>query len=54
MQEAFTDDPDLEHLLLDSTMVRAHPCAAGAPRKRGAKEPRPWAEAAVASPARST
>lgn len=23
-------DPDLEHLLLDSTVIRAHPCAAGA------------------------
>lgn len=54
MQEAFADDPDLEHLLLDSTMIRAHPCAAGAPRKRGAKGHRAWAEAAVASPAKST
>lgn len=54
MQEAFADDPDLEHLLLDSTIIRAHPCAAGAPRKRGAKEPNPWAGAAAASPARST
>ena len=26
-------DPDLEHLLIDSTIVRAHPCAAGAPKK---------------------
>src|SRR5690349_23879777 len=24
-------DPDLECLLLDSTIIRAHPCAAGAP-----------------------
>ena len=54
MQEAFADDPDLEHLLLDSTVIRAHPCAAGAPLKRGAKERRAWAEAAVASPAKST
>ncbi len=37
MQEAFADDPDMEHLLLDSTMIRAHPSAAGAPLKRGAK-----------------
>jgi transposase len=29
------DDPDLEHVLADSTIVRAHPCAAGAPKKRG-------------------
>ena len=27
------DDPDLEHLLSDSTIVRAHPCAAGALKK---------------------
>ena len=54
MQEAFADDPDLEHLLLDSTIIRAHPCAAGAPLKRGAKGRRAWAEAAVASPAKST
>ncbi len=27
----FASDPDLEWLLLDSTIVRAHPCAAGAP-----------------------
>ncbi len=26
----FADDPDLEHGILDSTIVRAHPCAAGA------------------------
>ena len=31
----FSDDPDLEWLLLDSTIVRAHPCAAGAPKKNG-------------------
>ena len=29
---AFIDDPDMEWLLLDSTIVRAHPCAAGAPQ----------------------
>ena len=26
----FADDPDMEHGLVDSTVVRAHPCAAGA------------------------
>jgi transposase len=26
-------DPDLEWLMLDSTVVRAHPCAAGAEKK---------------------
>jgi transposase len=28
-------DPDLEHLLIDSTIMRAHPCAAGAQQKHG-------------------
>jgi len=31
----FSDDPDMEWILLDSTIVRAHPCAAGAPQKKG-------------------
>ena len=30
----FADDPDMEHGMIDSTIVRAHPCAAGAPKKR--------------------
>jgi transposase len=34
----FSDDPDMEWLLLDSTIVRAHPCAAGAPKKNGGQE----------------
>ena len=29
--------PDLEWLVLDSTTIRAHPCAAGASKKRGGK-----------------
>ena len=35
MMGHFSDDPDMEWLLLDSTIVRAHPCAAGAPKKNG-------------------
>jgi len=31
----FAQDPDLECLLLDSTIMRAHPCAAGAPAAQG-------------------
>jgi transposase len=31
MRTHFANDPDLEFLLLDSTIIRAHPCAAGAP-----------------------
>lgn len=36
-------------LLIDSTSIRAHPHAAGAPRKKGAPRRRVWAAAAVAS-----
>lgn len=50
-------DPDLEWLILDSTVVRAHPHAAGAKKKPtavGAKPSRPWAAAAAGSAPRST
>lgn len=33
MHQHFAEDPDLENVILDSTVVRAHPCAAGAPKK---------------------
>ena len=32
----FADDPDMEQGMIDSTIVRAHPCAAGAQKKWGA------------------
>lgn len=35
MHTHFANDPDMEALILDSTVIRAHPCAAGAPNKRG-------------------
>jgi transposase len=50
-------DPDLEWLILDSTVIRAHPCAAGAEKKatgRGARTSRRWAAAGAASGPRST
>jgi transposase len=50
-------DPDLEWLILDSTVIRAHPCAAGAGKKRtgpGDKRSRRWAAAAAALAPRST
>ena len=50
----FAQDPDLEHLIIDSTVVRAHPCAAGASQKTGDKEHRPWAGAEVGSAPKST
>ena len=53
LHQHFADDPDMEYLIIDSTVVRAHPCAAGAPPKRVAKQPRPWAGAAAGSAPRS-
>jgi transposase len=44
-------DPDLEWLLFDSTVVRAHQHAAGA---KGGKTPRRWADRGADSPRRST
>jgi transposase len=37
LHEFCASDTDLEHLLIDSTIVRAHPCAGGAPKKRADK-----------------
>ena len=43
-------DPDLEWLILDATIIRAHPHAAGAPKKRTARVDKTWsASAAVAA-----
>ena len=38
MHQHFVDDPDMEYLILDSTVIRAHPCAAGASKKSGGQE----------------
>jgi transposase len=49
-------DPDLEALLIDSTIVRAHPCAAGAEKKAtgpAARKHRPSAAAGADSAPRS-
>jgi len=35
MHRYFANDPDMESVMLDSTIVRAHACAAGAPRSAG-------------------
>lgn len=34
-------DPDLEYLLIDSTVIRAHPCAAGATKKTAGNKHKP-------------
>jgi transposase len=50
-------DPDLEWLLLDSTVVRAHPCAAGSKKSGTAAAARPskrWAAPGAASAPRPT
>jgi len=41
MLQHFSDDPDMESVLLDSTIVRAHPCAAGAQKNRVCPPSRP-------------
>jgi transposase len=33
----FSSDRDMEYLMIDSTIVRAHACAAGAQKKRAHK-----------------
>src|SRR5436305_15294181 len=33
LHQELTGNADLEHLLIDSTIIRAHPCAAGARKK---------------------
>lgn len=38
MHQHFVDDPDMEHLLIDSTVIRAHPCAAGALKRIGGQD----------------
>lgn len=50
-------DPDLEWLILDSTVIRAHPHAAGAKKKSmglGARTSRRWAAVGAGSGPRST
>jgi transposase len=54
MHQHFVDEPDMEHIILDSTVIRAHPCAAGALKKTVVKQRRPLAEAEVASAPKST
>jgi len=42
LHQHFADDPDMENGLLDSTVVRAHPCAAGASKKTAGRSNKPW------------
>ena len=38
MHQHFVDDPDMEYMHIDSTVVRAHACAAGALKRKGGQE----------------
>lgn len=44
-------NPDLEQLILDSTIIRAHPAAAGAKKKRTARAAKPTRNSAAAAAA---
>lgn len=49
MFEQFTDDPDMDSLMLDSSVIRAHVSAAGARHKKGGNKRKPLATVAVGS-----
>jgi len=46
-------DPDLENGMVDTTIVRAHACAAGAPKKTVDKRNKPWGAVGAASAPKS-
>jgi transposase len=48
------DLQEVHAIFFDSSVIRAHPHAAGAPKKGAAKSPRPWAAAGAGSGPRST
>jgi transposase len=50
----FIDEPDMEYLMVDSTVVRAHPCAAGALKKTEGKPSKPLGEVEEGSAQKST
>ena len=52
--EAVSDEPDMEWLAIDATVIRAQAQAAGAPLKRGARKPRLSGVRAVGSAPKST
>ena len=54
MHQYFVDDPDMENLIIDSTVVRAHHSAAGAPKKTVGKRPKPLVEVVAGSLQRFT
>ena len=51
LHQQVAHDPDLQEVFLDSTIVRAHACAAGQPKARRWRKP--WGAPAVASAPKS-
>jgi putative transposase len=51
---AVADDPDLQRVMIDATVVRAHACAAGAPKKTAGRRRRGSGARAAASAASCT
>jgi transposase len=49
----FANDVDMENVMLDSSVIRAHPCAAGAPKKEADKLPKLWDAPEAASAPKS-
>lgn len=54
MFEHFADDPDLESVMMDGSVVRAHACSAGAPHKKGVNRRKTSAIVGADSAARYT
>ena len=54
MHEFIASDRDMESLMIDSTIVRAHPCAAGASKKTVGKPRNRWGAAGAGSAPKST
>jgi transposase len=54
MLQYFADEPDMEYLIVDSTVIRAHPSAAGAAKKTVVKPSKPLAEVEEGSAPRFT
>ena len=54
IHQHFIEEPDMEYLIIDSTIVRAHHSAAGAPEKKGASHRRRSVEAGEGSAPSST
>jgi len=52
--ESLIQDADMEWIQIDSTVIKAHKHAAGAPLKKGAKSPNVWAAPEVVSQQNST